>query len=205
VIPGIRVPLSRDPGLWDQAVDLGLQVIMLHTFSTKYPETALHRLAEPQPTERDGPRIVGAIPYTTEEMPETVQYDEQTQTLFIGTTGQVAPVPAVVWHYRVGGMRIVDKWIRYRLKKPRGRPPSSPLDTENATEWTRPFNDDLLNLLQTLCRLVRLEPTQDVLLREICKGPIMDVSQLRAAGVFPVPASARRPIRYSNSDAHLII
>ena len=205
VIPGIRVPLSADQKLWNQAIQLGHQVIMLHTFATRYPDSVLHQMARPQPSERDGPRIVSMIPYTAEEMPETVQYDERTQTIIIGKTGQVAPVPAAVWAYRVGGMRVLDKWISYRLKNPRGRPPSSPLDAVNATEWTRSFNDDLLSLLQTLCQLVQLEPAQDILLGEVCRGPMIDAEQLHTAGVFPVPTSARRPLRYPDPVNNLII
>jgi predicted helicase len=204
-IPGIRVPLSTDQSLWNQAIDLGHQVVLLHTFATRYPDPVLHQLTAPQPPEQDGPRILSVIPYTTEEMPDTVQYDQQTQTICIGRTGRVAPVPSTVWDYRVGGMRVVDKWIRYRLKNPRGRPPSTPLDMINATNWTRSFNDDLLGLLHTLTQLVRLEPAQDILLREICSGPVIDTLQLRVAGVLPIPASARGPVRYPSPTAQLII
>lgn len=205
VIPGIRLPLSADQKLWNEAIQLGHQVIMLHTFATRYPDSVLHQMAGPQPSETGGPRIVSMIPYTAEEMPETVHYDERTQTIIIGRTGRVTPVPTAVWAYRVGGMRVLDKWISYRLKSPRGRPPSSPLDTVNATEWTRSFNDDLLNLLQTLCRLVQIEPAQDILLSEICRGPMIDVAQLHRAGVLPVPESARRPLRYLDPVNNLII
>jgi hypothetical protein len=97
-------------------------------------------------------------------MPDMVRYDEPTQTLSIGRTGQVAPVPPEVWEYRVGGTRVVNKWIGYRLKKPRKRRASSPLDERNALSWIRVFNDDLLNLLYVPGGLVRLEPAQESLL-----------------------------------------
>jgi predicted helicase len=205
VIPGIRVPLSADQKLWNQAIQLGHQVIMLHTFATRYPNPVLPQMAGPQSPGKGSPQIATVIPYTAEEMPETVQYDERTQTILIGKTGRVTPVPAEVWAYRVGGMRVLDKWISYRLKNPRGRPPSSPLDTINAMEWTRSFNDDLLSLLQTLGELVQLEPAQDVLLSEACRGPMIDAEQLHTAGVLPVPESARRPLRYLDPANNLII
>jgi hypothetical protein len=194
-VPGIRVPLSADHQIWDRAIVLGRQVVLLHTFATKYPDPAPHHLVAPQPPEHDRPRILSAIPYTVEEMPDMVQYDELTQTICIGSTGQVAPVPVAVWGYSVGGMRVIDKWIRYRLKNPRGRPPSSPLDTINATNWTRSFNDDLLSLLHVLGQLVRLEPAQDALLNDVRSSPIIDTLQLREAGVLPAPSSAKRPIQ----------
>ena len=55
-------------------------------------------------------------------------------------------------------MRVVEKWILYRLKNPRGRPASSPLDMINATTWNQPLDDDLLNLLHVLREVVRLDP-----------------------------------------------
>jgi hypothetical protein len=204
-VPSIRVPLSTDHRVWDQAIVLGRKVISLHMFATTYPDLAPHQLASPRPPEHDRPRIVRAIPYTAEEMPDTVQYDEKALTICIGSTGQVAPVPAAVWGYRVGGMRVVDKWIRYRLKHPRGRPASSPLDKINATSWTRSFNDDLLDLLHVLGRLVRLEPAQDILLNDVCSSPTIDTLQLCEAGVLPVPASARQPKRQPRPTGQLAI
>jgi hypothetical protein len=191
-IPGIRVPLSTDRGIWDQAITIGRQVISLHTFATRYPDPAPYQLTAPEPARHDGPRIISPIPYTADEMPDTVRYDEQTQIINIGRTGQVGPVRAAVWEYRVGGMRVADKWISYRLKEPRGRPASSPLDNTKATNWTRAFNDDLLSLLHVLECLVQLEPAQDALLQDVSSGRTIDTVQLHEAGVLPVPDSATR-------------
>jgi len=192
-VPGIRVPLSADRRVWDRGITIGREVLLLHTFATRYPVPAPHQLTSPRPPEPDGPRIIRAIPYTAEEMPDAVHYDEQAQAICIGGTGQVAPVLAAVWGYRVGGMRVVEKWIRYRLKNPRGRPASSPLNMINATTWSRPFNDDLLSLLHVLGQVVRLEPAQDAVLTDACSGPVIDTLQLRESGVLPVADSARRP------------
>jgi Type ISP C-terminal specificity domain/N-6 DNA Methylase len=194
-IPGIRIPLTAEEQVWNQAISLGRRVIFLHTFATRYPGPTPHHLTAPQPPEYDSPRIVHPIPYSAEEMPDTVQYDAQTQTLRIGRTGQVAPVSAAVWGYSVGGMRVADKWIGYRLKNPRGRAASSPLDEIHANNWTRFFNDDLLNLLHVLGWLVRLERAQSNLLDEVCSRRMIGVAQLREAGVLPVAASARHQRR----------
>lgn len=204
-IPGIRIPLSADNRLWDRAIELGREVVWLHTFATRPANTAVHHLTALQSAEHDGPRIVCAIPYTAAEMPDTVNYDEQTQTVCIGATGRVAPVPVAVWRYRVGGMRVVEKWIGYRLKKPRGRPASSPLDEINVTSWPQSFNDDLLNLLHVLGRLVDLEPAQDAILNDVCASPLIDTAQLHGAGVLPVPSSVRRPAPQHHSADQLAI
>lgn len=204
-VPGIRVPLSADRRLWDRAIPLGREVVWLHTFSTRPDNNAAHQIVAQRPHDHDGSRITCAIPYSVEEMPDTVHYEEQTQTIHVGLTGQVAPVPPAVWRYRVGGMRVVEKWIRYRLKNPRGRPASSPLDEINARSWPQSFNDDLLKLLHVLGRLVELEPAQEALLHDICVNPMIDTLQLHDAGILPVPASARRPTGQHNPVGQLAI
>jgi hypothetical protein len=102
-------------------------------------------------------------------------------------------------------MRVVDKWISYRLKEPRGRPASSPLDTYNATSWTRAFNDDLLSLLHVLRHIVQLQPAQDALLEDACSGRTIDAAQLRQAGVLPVADSATHPLRQPRGTDQLAI
>lgn len=204
-VPGVRVPLSADSNIWDRAIMLGRRVISLHTAATRYPALAPYQLADPQPAPGGGPQIIRAIPYADGHMPDSVRYDEQTQTLCIGSTGEIKPVPGAVWRYRVGGMRVVDKWIGYRLKNPRGRPPSSPPDTVNVTNWTRALNDDLLGLLHTLGQLVQLEPAQGALLNDVLSNPMIDVGQLRRAGVFPVPESALRPPRHAQPGGRLAL
>ena len=192
-VPGIRVPLSSDTRVWDRAVPLGQQVISLHTSATRYPDPAPYQLAAGQPAPAEGPQITRTIPYPDGQMPDSVSYDRTSQSLRIGT-GEIRPVPEAVWEYRVGGMRVVDKWVGYRLKKPRGRPPSSPLDTYKATSWTRAFNDDLLSLLHVLEQLVQLEAAQGKLLDDLLRGPLVDAGQLHATAVLPVPEPARRPL-----------
>lgn len=204
MIPGIRIPISADRHLWDLAIELGSEVIWLHAHPTRPVSTAAHQSA-PQPAEHPGPRIVSAVPYTVEEMPDTVYYDEQAEAICIGDAGWVAPVPAAVWGYRVGGMRVVEKWIGYRLKKPRGRPAASPLDEINVTSWPQSFNDDLLTLVHVLVRLVHIEPAQDALLNDVCASPLIDTAQLHEAGVLPVPSSARRPPPHDHPADQLAI
>jgi hypothetical protein len=90
-------------------------------------------------------------------------------------------------------MPVVAKWIGYRLKNPRGRPPASPLDKINATNWTRAFNDDLLSLLHVVGQLVQLEPEQRILLADVLASPLICIEQLRRTNVLPVPDSATHP------------
>ena len=198
VSPGIRVPLTRDVALWERALDLGRQVIWLHTRGERFHDTRNGRpRSAPRLPDTQRPRIVQKIPYAAADMPETVRYEAETETLLIGGRGRVAPVPAAVWEYNVGGMRIVKKWVGYRLRTPRRRKAASPLDLINARNWTDDFNTELLDLLHMLGLLVRLEPDQESLLDDVCSGPLVTVADLEAATVFPPPKNSRGPIRPS--------
>ncbi|MFB4315140.1 type ISP restriction/modification enzyme [Actinomadura sp. 21ATH] len=206
VTPGVRVPITKDGQLWDRAVDLGRRIVWLHTYGHRFYGADRGELREaPRLPDSESPRIISPIPYTEDGMPETADYDRHTQTLLIGSSGRVAPVPASVWTYNVAGMRVVNKWIGYRLKNPRGRPPGSPLDLINATTWTHEFNDDLLDLLHVLGLLVRLEPRQAALLEEISTAPLVTVAELREVGILPAPKSAQGPVRPTTPDEQLAL
>ncbi|MEV5824734.1 type ISP restriction/modification enzyme [Spirillospora sp. NPDC052242] len=206
VNPGLRIPLTRDATLWGRAVELGRTVVWLHTRGTRFAdETEERPLRAPRLPDAERPRIERAIPYRADCMPDGVGYDEQTWTLLVGDEGRVAPVPASVWAYNVGGMRVVKKWVGYRLRHPRRRKAASRLDLINAEHWTSEFNNDLLDLLHVLGLLVRLEPAQDALLGEICSGSQVTVADLRAAALFPVPKTVRGSIKPSGRGGQLVM
>jgi len=204
--PGLRIPLTCDSALWARAVELGQTVIWLHTRGTRFADETKGRPGRaPRLPDAESPRITSAIPYSAERMPDSVGYDEEAQTLLIGDEGRVAPVSAPVWAYNVGGMRVVNKWVGYRLRHPRRRKAASQLDLINAKHWTYQFNDELLDLLHVLGLLVRLEPEQDILLREICSGPLVTVTDLEAATIFPIPKVVRGPIKPSGVGGQMLI
>jgi hypothetical protein len=130
------------------------------------------------------------VPAGEDEAPDSYRYDEAEQTLHVGA-GEIHPVAPEVWGYQVGGMAIVSKWLDFRMRRPRHRRVTSPLDEINATRWTAEFDDQLLEVLEVIRRCVALEPAQGELLEEICAGPVVTVGDLEREGVFPVPASAR--------------
>ncbi len=198
-VPGIRVPLSTNQQVWKRATEVGREVVRLHTLVTR-PDSP----SDINDDMLDGPKIITPIPYTADAMPTAVKYDRKSKALLIGT-GQIAPVPAAIWEYRVGKMRVIDKWIGYRLKQPRGRKPATPLDEIKATTWTAAFNDDLLNLLHVLAGLIQLEPLQDMLLKDVIDGPLISTSQLREIGILPVPGIARKPIQHDDPEDQIYI
>ena len=64
VQPGLRIPLTGDPALFEEAVHLGREVIWLHTFGERFADPAAGRPARPPRLAQSAPRIPadGAIP-----------------------------------------------------------------------------------------------------------------------------------------------
>lgn len=187
--PGVRVPITREPRLWTEAVEIGREVIWLHTYGERCVDARAGRRRRPPRMHADGPRVVVGIPDTESGMPELVDHDASTCTLLVGS-GRIAPVTPEAWAYSVNGMRVVKQWFGYRRRNPAGRR-QSPLDDVVATTWTTEMTTELLELLHVLGRCVALEPRQEDLLDRIAEGPLLTVEDMTTAGVLPVPTTAR--------------
>jgi len=193
IVPGVRIPLTANPALWEEAVRLGREVLWLHTFGERYIDPAAGRAeGPPRQSKERRPRVVAKIPDTEAGMPTAVEYDPQTQMLHIGA-GRIERVSPPVWAYEVSGWRVVKRWFDYRKRSPRGRR-SSKLDHVVPTYWRPDYTTELLNLLQVLGRLVELHPAQADLLDRICAGVQITAAELEAAAILPPPAHVRRPV-----------
>lgn len=192
--PGLRVPLTADPDLFDAAARLGQRVIWLHTYGERFADPSEDRPpgAPRLPAERR-PKVRTAIPDTPEQMPIDLEYRPATQELHVGT-GVIAPVSLAVWDYEVSGMRVLRKWFSYRKRDPEGRR-SSPLDDVTAPWWESAWTTELLELINVLGLLVDIEAAQANLLRRILEGPLIGVADLEVTGVLPVDAATRAPPR----------
>lgn len=191
--PGIRIPLTDSTDLWQRAVDIGCEVLWLHTYGERYIDADAGR---PRRTPRLGfnpPKVQVTIPDTEEGMPDKIDYDSQNETLMVGD-GRISPVSAEVWDYEVSGLKIVKHWFGYRKKNPSGKRESE-LDHIAATSWTPAMTTELLDLLNVLGRCVALEPRQAELLDEIMAAPRITVADLRNAGVLPAPSTAAKAPR----------
>ncbi len=193
VQPGLRLPLTRDDGLFEEAVVLGEAVIWLHTFGERYADPSNSRpVGAPRMPKGEGPRIPkdGAIPPAPDRMPARIDYDAGKRRLLVGE-GYIDNVPPEVWRYEVSGKRVLVHWFSYR-KKDRTRPvigerrPPSPLEKIQSDRWLAEYTTELLNVLHVLGRLVALEDRQADLLTRICDGPLISSDTLRTAGAFDV-------------------
>ncbi|GAA3749351.1 hypothetical protein GCM10022205_40450 [Spinactinospora alkalitolerans] len=198
-VPGIRVPLTRDPAMWASAVELGREVIWLHTYGERFADTSAGRPPGPPRLPKDRrPEVIVEIPDSPTAMPDVIRHDSDSgdrgRRLYVGG-GVISPVLPEVWDYDVGGMRVVKKWFSSRQRNPRNKRRGSPLDDIRPERWTPRFTDELLELLTVLTRLVELEPRQAEFLDEILSGPLVTVDGLTTAGVLPIKPGLRKPPR----------
>ncbi len=187
--PGIRVPLTTDPELWAQAVDLGQEVIWASTYGQALSDAAVGRPKSDirYPT-ADPRRPQNLKPVAATPLPDDIRYDAATETLHVGN-GTFGPVPEAVWSYDVGGMPVLKKWFSYRKAQPGGKK-TSPLDDIHAERWPHDWTRELNDLLTVLRRLTELEPRQADLLERIVSSPQLTVTELTKQGILPVPKAA---------------
>jgi hypothetical protein len=203
--PGVRVPMTRVAALWQQAVELGREVIWLHTYAERYIDPAAGRedgnVRSGWPMDAQ-PKSLEAV--TT--MPVKLQYDDaRGQVVFTDNdgarNGAWGPVPREVFDYTVGGMNVIGSWFKYRKKNPGGKK-TSPLDDIHVDEWPHEWTLEFTELLTVLTRLVSLEPAQAELLEQILAGELITKAELAATGVrWPESRNDRKPRRKVSDDA----
>jgi hypothetical protein len=126
------------------------------------------------------------VPDDADNYPEDFSYDAGSKTLHVGR-GAFAPVEPEVYHFQVSGLKVVQSWLDYRMKEPKGKR-SSPLDDINPTQWTSQFTTELLELLWVLEATVAEYPAMAKLLSKVVKGKCFKADELPA-----VPDEARKP------------
>ncbi|MDX3745844.1 type ISP restriction/modification enzyme [Streptomyces sp. AK08-02] len=169
--PGLSVPLTADPELWSRGVELGSRVLWL--------------------TRRDGqrPKLPGGRrPYVRAQLPSrpvAVHYDRADETLQVDE-GRISPVPPEAWDFEAGGVRVLEHWLAVRVSGP--AEPGA-LEAIRPTTWPQPWTSELLELITVLALLAEIRPQQ----AELKVSDPITATELRTAGVLPVPDRARRP------------
>ncbi|MET9903574.1 type ISP restriction/modification enzyme [Streptomyces sp. NPDC006446] len=178
---GCAVPLTADPEVWAYGVELGRRMLWLMCRDGERPKlpggrrpyvraplTALAHGSRPA----QGPLL--ADPY----------YDRDEESLHLGE-GRISPVPPEAWDFEVGGVRVLEQWFAART----GAPEPGTLEAIGPAGWPQAWTSELLELITVLALLAELRP-QQVELEQ--RSPIT-ATELRTAGVLPVPDTARRP------------
>ncbi|MEV7795707.1 type ISP restriction/modification enzyme [Streptomyces sp. NPDC087512] len=168
--PGSVVPLTADRALWEHGVALGRRALWL--------------------MRRDGerPRLPGGRrPYVRAPLPPrplALRYDRDEEALYLDE-GRVSPVPPEAWDFEVGGVRVLERWFAARTAE--GAPGT--LAAIRPSGWPQAWTSELLELITVLALLAEVRPRA----AGLTVTERITVSELRAAGVLPVPAAARRP------------
>ncbi|MEU6303552.1 type ISP restriction/modification enzyme [Streptomyces chartreusis] len=170
VRPDLTVPLTADPELWARGVESGRRALWL-----------MRRNG-------DRPKLPGGRrPYVRAPLPSrplTLDYDRDEEALLLDE-GRISPVPPQAWDYEVAGVKVLEQWFTTRTAAPEPgtlaaiRPPT----------WPQAWTSELLELITVLALLAELRPQQE----ELTEEASITATDLRKAGVLPVPETARRP------------
>lgn len=182
--PGLRVPMTATGSLWTEAVTAGRDLIWLHSFASRFNDSAANRGVHVP----DVPGIGWDNPVTILPKDQSaIRYDEDTGTLQVGD-GRIGGVRPDVWRFEVSGMQVLGKWLGYRTAKGAGRAASSAsgLDKIRPTSWPDEWNDELLDLVRVLTLTLDRQADLADLLARICDGPLLP------AAIFPKPSMAER-------------
>jgi hypothetical protein len=110
-IPGLRVPITKDPDLFERVVTVGRKLIWLHTYGERFVPVGQRAGKIPSGTARC--RV--GTPTTVADYPTKPAYDVGTQELRIGS-GIFENVRQEVWEFSVSGLEVVQSWLAYRMK-----------------------------------------------------------------------------------------
>lgn len=176
-VPVVRIPFTKSSSLFQEAVKLGEALIELLT-NTNAPSSV--QVGDNQLTSSitwDG------SPDSTPGANVTEMYNIDNGALILGS-GKYGNVGEEIDQYRIGGAKVINKWVERRINKPFGKS-SSPLDLIMPDTWEPEWSKELFGLLQRVDLLIQLESYQDTLLGEIVKNKteVFTKKELETVGV----------------------
>ena len=180
----LRVPITKDAALFEQVRAVGARLLWLHTYGERFVPEDGQRGRVPS----GAARCIQAVPGDADDYPDTFTYAAATRTLHVGD-GSFAPVAPDIYEFEVSGLKVVQSWLKYRMKNGAGRK-SSPLDDIRPVRWTSVFTTELLELLWVLEATVAAYAEQERLLKAVVEGACIQANDLPS-----VPDDRRKPPR----------
>jgi hypothetical protein len=168
----LRVPLTKDADLFAEAVAIGERLLWLHTFGERFTSRQRQRGRIP----RGSARCTRPVPEGRDSYPDSFEWVEGPEgggTLIVGD-GAFAPVSREIYEFEVSGLKVVQSWLNYRMRRPRNVRRSSPLDDIRPERWTAEFTTELLHVLWILEATIETYPLQTNLLDRIVEGDLHD-------------------------------
>ena len=137
-----RVPLTSVVELFDDAVKFGRLLLWWGSFGARFqPRDDKGHLIRRLPSGTAKNTV--AVSSDEASYPETFSYDEARRTIHVGD-GEFGPVEPEVWNFEVSGLKVVQSWLGYRMKKRAGKS-SSPLDGIRPEHWS--FSIEFVEML----------------------------------------------------------
>lgn len=180
--PGPRVPLTKDGATFAEAAKLGCKLIWLQTYAERFRGDGRGEEVPP-----GAAKTIKGVSDDAKKYPETFAYDPTTHEITVGD-GRFGPVMPEVWEFEVSGLKVVQSWLGYRMKKRAGKK-SSPLDDIRPERWTARMSDELLELLWVLELTLAMEPELEKALDRIVAGPCFTAAELPT----PKPEERKAP------------
>jgi hypothetical protein len=169
--PGPRVPLTKDCKTFAEAAKLGRKLIWLHTYAERFRgEDRGHEVPQGNAT------TIKGVSSDPARYPVDYDYDEAKREIVVGD-GRFGHVSPQVWEFEVSGLKVVQSWLGYRMKKRAGRK-SSPLDEIRPERWTARMSDEFLELLWVLEATLEMEPDLAAALDKVVAGPCFRAEEL---------------------------
>jgi predicted helicase len=158
--PGPRVPLTKDGKIFAETVKLGRKLIWLHTYAERFRGGDL---GDEVPTGLA--KVIKGVSGNPAQYPESYSYDSGAGEIIVGD-GRFGPVSSEVWQLEVSGLKVVQSWLGYRMKRRAGKK-SSPLDLLRPERWTARMSEEFLELIWVLEATLAMEPALEAQLDKI--------------------------------------
>lgn len=168
----LRVPITKDSALFEKVRYVGARLLWLHTYGERYVPKGKARGQVPT----GSAKCTKAVPGDKASYPEEFRYNDSTKTLHVGA-GEFRPVTSDIFEFEVSGLKVVQSWLKYRMKKGSGKK-SSPLDDIRPERWTSQFTTELLELLWVLEATIAGYPKQAELLDAIIECDCFTAAEL---------------------------
>ena len=114
----IRVPLTKDAALFAKVHDIGARLLWLHTYGKRFIPKGLQAGHLP----KGKARCIKPVPGDAGNYPENFENDGSKEMLRVGE-GEFAPVSPEIYEFEISGLKVVQSWLKYRMRGGGGRSP----------------------------------------------------------------------------------
>ncbi len=104
-----RIPLTSNDNLFRKLTEIGEKLVNLHLMKNIPLTKGGNSLS-------DFPLFQGGIKGGSENLVTQVKYDPKKQRIYINQTSYFSNITEEVWHFKIGGYQVLDKWLKDRKK-----------------------------------------------------------------------------------------